>query len=114
MLTFVPSSSTLQLLRQLATLSSVYHKPPEMFVSRQRLAVQKATELQVWGEARTVQVDGRAMLWMMHQRAPLGEAAMVVLSLPCACPLECTNPCLLDDLVYSDAPLLFRPSGSQV
>ncbi|GAX83225.1 hypothetical protein CEUSTIGMA_g10651.t1 [Chlamydomonas eustigma] len=35
-----------QLLRQVATLSSVYHKPPEMFVSRQRLAVQKADELQ--------------------------------------------------------------------
>ena len=36
------------LLRNLATLSSVYHKPPEIFVSRQRLAVQKADELQVW------------------------------------------------------------------
>ena len=36
-----------KLLRQIATLASIYHKPPEMFVSRQRLAVQKADELQV-------------------------------------------------------------------
>ena len=32
---------------QIAMLSSVYHKPPETFVSRQRLAVTKAEELEV-------------------------------------------------------------------
>jgi AP-1 complex subunit beta-1 len=34
-----------KLLRHLATLSSIYHKPAETFVSRQRLAVQKVAEL---------------------------------------------------------------------
>lgn len=35
-----------KLLRQMATLSSIYHKPAELFVNRQRLAVQKAAELE--------------------------------------------------------------------
>jgi hypothetical protein len=35
----------------MSTLSAVYHKPPETFVSRQRLAVAKAEELQVRGPA---------------------------------------------------------------
>lgn len=39
-----------KLLRQIATLASIYHKPPEMFVSRQRLAVQRAADLEVAGE----------------------------------------------------------------
>jgi AP-1 complex subunit beta-1 len=36
-----------QLLAQIGSLASVYHKPAESFVSRQRLAVARAEELQV-------------------------------------------------------------------
>jgi len=36
-----------QLLAQIGTLASVYHKPADTFVSRQRLAVARAEELQV-------------------------------------------------------------------
>ena len=37
---------------QIATLASVYHKPADTFVSRQRIAVQKADELQVSSNRR--------------------------------------------------------------
>ncbi len=50
------------LLKHLATLSSVYHKPPEMFVSRQRLAVQKAAEMpdRKFEEEESVPASGSA------------------------------------------------------
>jgi AP-1 complex subunit beta-1 len=34
-----------QLMAQLSTLASVYHKPADTFISRQRLAVQKASDM---------------------------------------------------------------------
>ncbi len=55
-----------KLMRNMASLSSIYHKLPEQFVSRQRLAVQKAAELQVrgggWGEDEEGLREGNCIL----------------------------------------------------
>lgn len=51
-----------KLLRQIATLASIYHKPPEMFVSRQRLAVQRAADLEVGQKGGSVR-DWSAGIW---------------------------------------------------
>ena len=47
------------LLHELGTLASVYHKPPQSFVSQARLAVQRAEDLAASTSSRTE--EGRAL-----------------------------------------------------
>ncbi|DBB17838.1 TPA: hypothetical protein ACH3X3_002858 [Trebouxia sp. C0006] len=79
------------LLANLSTLSSVYHKPPETFVSRTRLAVQRAEDMtatpfeednisvvpsdqgQAPGTASSVRPDGQAAAAQAHQQDLLGD-----------------------------------------
>lgn len=68
---------------QIATLASVYHKPAETFVSRQRIAVQKAEELQV---SCTSHVSTSSHLFAPH--APLVLQAWKVLPLKLVAPVS--------------------------
>lgn len=47
-----------QLLGDLGTLASVYHKPPSAFVSRARLAVQRAEDLAAGAQRRALEEEG--------------------------------------------------------
>jgi hypothetical protein len=52
-----------QLLSELGTLASVYHKPPAAFVSRARLAVQRAEDLAAGAAARLEEEGGAGAFW---------------------------------------------------
>lgn len=60
-----------KLLAQISTLASVYHKPADTFVSRQRLAVTKADELQVGTGPRVFLLALSTAQHQAHHPAPV-------------------------------------------
>ncbi len=73
--------------RYLATVAAVYHRPPETFVSRQRMAVTRAEELghrkfEVGGRGRAAGLGGRDLRLVSGRRARFwrcrGRAVVVV------------------------------------